>query len=133
MLPIRVMLVDDNAEFLKVGRDLLSEEFTVVGTVENGISVSSAVAQWQPDVLVLDLSLGDVSGFDVAQKLKASGMQTRIVFFTVHESLDFVRAAKSMGAAGYVFKSRAAQDLTIAVARASRGQTFFPALETTAI
>jgi DNA-binding NarL/FixJ family response regulator len=118
--------VDDNSAFLKTEVDLLSEVFEVVGTAVNGKSVVSAADELKPDVIVLDLSLGDLTGFEVARRLRSAGSGARIVFFTIHESEEFVQAAEHLGVAGYVFKSRASDDLTRAVLAASQGRRFFP-------
>ena len=66
---------------------------------------------FKPDVILLDVDLGDISGFRVAEQLKSSGCPARIVFLSVHESIDFIRAAQDLGAAGYVFKSQITRDL----------------------
>jgi DNA-binding NarL/FixJ family response regulator len=68
-------------------------------------------ANFKPDIILLDVDLGDISGFRVAEQLRNSGCPARIVFLSVHESIDFVRAAKDLGAAGYVFKSQITRDL----------------------
>ncbi len=75
---------------------------------------------------MLDISLGDMTGFEVARRLREMNCPARIVFLTVHESPDFVRAAVALGASGYVFKSRASSDLKDAINAAARGEEFLP-------
>lgn len=123
---VRVLVVDDNSEFLQAEVDLLGEAFDVIGTASNGKSVVPAANTLKPDVIVLDLSLGDLTGFEVARRLKSAGSGARIVFLTIHESAEFVDAAIQLGVSGYVFKSQASEDLANAVSAASRGDTFFP-------
>ena len=124
MPPVRVLLVDDNSEFLQAEAEMMREVFSVVGTLSNGKSVLPAVAELKPDVVVLDLSLGDMTGFEVVRRLKAAGAKTRVVFLTIHEGEEFVEAAMKLGVAGYVFKSQAVQDLAPAIQAASRGETY---------
>ena len=126
MAPVRVFLVDDNLEFLQAELELLCEYFEIVGTATDGKSVLAGVDRCKPDVVVLDVSLGDLTGFDVARQLKSAGSPARIVFLTAHEGEEFVSAALRLGVSGYVCKSQASEDLTRAIRAASCGQTFFP-------
>ena len=64
-----------------------------------------------PDIILLDVDLGDISGFVVAKQLRSSGCPASVVFLSVHESIDFIRAAQDLGAVGYVFKSQITRDL----------------------
>jgi len=126
MPPVRVLVVDDNLLFLQAEIDLLTEEFDVVGSVSNGHSVLSAASELNPDVIVLDVSLGDMTGFEVARRLKSAGTTARIIFLTIHEGKEFVEAAMKLGAAAYVVKSQAAHDLPKAIVAAHQGKTYYP-------
>ncbi len=68
-----------------------------------------------PDLIILDISLGDMAGFEVARRLKKAGVPAKVIFLTVHENIDFVRAAFDVGAVGYVYKSRISSDLIDAI------------------
>ena len=126
MQAIRVAVADDNPEISRIVVDLLEPDFKIVGTYFNGSSVLRDIERVNPDVLVLDISLGDVSGFEVAEKLAQQHFPVKIVFLTVHENVDFVRAAFDMGASGYVFKSRISLDLVAAIRAVSAGEQFVP-------
>jgi DNA-binding NarL/FixJ family response regulator len=80
-----------------------------------------------PDIILLDVSLGDMTGFSVAKRLKNMCGEAKIIFLSVHENSDFVRAAFDLGASGYVFKSQVSSDLKDALEAVSRGQRFVPA------
>ena len=75
-------------------------------------------------MLILDISLPDMTGFDVVRNLKKSGVHAKVIFLTVHENIDFVRAAFDLDAVGYVYKSRIASDLIPAIDMACRGGRF---------
>lgn len=126
MSAARVLVVDDNPEFLRAARDILSDEFTVVGELHDGKSVVREAALLDPQVIVLDVSLGDMTGFDVARRLKAAGSEAKVVFLSIHESMEFVHTAVKLGAVGYVYKSQADFELSRAVAAAAKGKTYFP-------
>jgi two-component system nitrate/nitrite response regulator NarL len=96
---------------LEILVDLLQLQFTIVGTLSSGASVLEEATTLNADIILLDVDLGDMNGFTVAKQLRSSGCPASIVFLSVHESIDFIRAAKDLGAAGYVFKSQITRDL----------------------
>jgi DNA-binding NarL/FixJ family response regulator len=63
----------------------------------------------------LDISLGDLSGFDVARRLRDRPSRAKIIFLSIHEDVEFVTASLDIGACGYVFKSRVVEDLRKAI------------------
>ena len=108
---VRVLLADDNADFLAVAGRLLEGEFEVVKTVGDGESLLREAAQARPEVVVLDISMPGLNGIEAARLLKAAGDAVAIVFLTVHSDPDYVRAALATGALGYIVKSHLASDL----------------------
>ena len=96
---------------LEVLVDMLQSEFLIVGTLSSGSSALAEAANFNPDIILLDVDLGDMTGFLVADHLKNAGCPAKVVFLSVHESIDFVQAAEKRGAAGYVFKSQITRDL----------------------
>lgn len=124
MPPIRLLLVDDNVAVLETLGDLLQSSYDVVGTASNGNSVLDQATTLKPDLIILDISLGDITGFEVARRLKKAGISAKVLFLTVHENIDFIRAAFDLGAVGYVFKSRISADLIDAINIISTGGQF---------
>jgi DNA-binding NarL/FixJ family response regulator len=96
---------------LEVLVDLLQWEFLVVGTLSSGSLALTQAANFKPDIILMDVDLGETSGFRVAEQLRNSGCPAKIVFLSVHEGIDFIQAAQNVGAAGYVFKSQITRDL----------------------
>ena len=119
-----MLLADDHKEVCDSVVRLLSPEFDVVGVVKDGRELISAEADMLPDVCVIDISMPVICGIEAARMLKASGSKAQIVFLTVHEDLDFVRAALELGALGYVVKSRMGSDLCAAIRMALTGGSF---------
>ncbi len=124
MSPIRLLLADDNPEVLETLIDLLQASYDIVGAFSDGNSVLDQIAALNPDLVILDISLGDMTGFEVARRLKKSASPAKIIFLTVHENIDFIRAAFDLDASGYVFKSRISSDLVDAINRACEGGHF---------
>ena len=124
MHSIRLVLADDNPEVLETLADMLQPDYVVAGALSNGTSVLQQVDELKPDVIILDISLPDMTGFDVVRQLKKRGCSAKVIFLTVHENIDFVRAAFELDAAGYVFKSRISSDLVEAINTICNGGRF---------
>lgn len=120
----RVFVADDRKEVLQAVVQVLEGEFKVVGTAEDGMTVLKSVPFFDADILILDISMPVLNGIEVALQLQSARSQAKIVFLTVHEDGDFVRAAMSAGAFGYVLKSYLASDLVPAIRKALKDCTF---------
>jgi DNA-binding NarL/FixJ family response regulator len=107
----KLLCVDDNTEMLNFLVEFLEGEFKIVGKISTGSSVVAAAASLKPDIILLDIDLGNTNGFLIAEQLRSSGSNARIVFLSVHENQDFLEAAKAIGVAGYVSKSHIDRDL----------------------
>src|SRR5262245_16672756 len=122
--PVRVLIVDDHESMLARAAAVLTPSCMVVGAVTNGPAAIEAAAALRPDVIVLDISMPGMNGFELASKLRRSGSKAALVFLTVHDEEAFVKAAMAAGATGYVVKARLASDLTLAVRDARAGRSF---------
>jgi DNA-binding NarL/FixJ family response regulator len=120
----RVLLVDDNDAILARARAVLEPTCVVVDTAKDGPSALRAADLLGPDVIVLDISMPGMTGFEVATQLRHSGSKAAVVFLTVHADEDFVDAAKAIGVTGYVVKPRLVSDLMHAVAEVHAGRGF---------
>jgi len=123
---LRVLLADDNPAILEVVKDMLQKDFQIVGMLEQASMVLLEVPKLNPDVLVLDISMGDMNGLEVTRRLKEDNCASKIILLTVHEELEFIRAAFDAGASGYVFKSRMNTDLRTAINTVHAGRVFIP-------
>jgi len=122
--PVRVLLGDDNEGMLTRAAALLSSACEVVGTVKDGPAALMAADALHPDVIVLDISMPGMSGFDVALRLREARSTAAVVFLTVHDDEEFVLRARAVGGIGYVVKPRLGSDLIRAVRDARAGQPF---------
>lgn len=121
---IRVVLADDHQALVARVRRVLADEYDVVGAVENGSQAVDAVLTLDPDILVIDISMPLLDGLQAARQLQKANCHARIVFLTIHEDNDFVAAALSAGALGYVIKAHLSTDLIPAIVEAMQGHTF---------
>jgi DNA-binding NarL/FixJ family response regulator len=120
----RVLLADDHAEVLAQAAHVIAREFEVVGSVTNGLDLITAAARFNPDVIVLDITMPGLNGIEAARQLQRAGCRARLVFLTVHEDPDYVHAALYAGGTAYVAKVHLASHLVTAIHEALAGRRF---------
>ena len=125
-LGTRVLVVDDHEQWrryvvLTLG---IKREIEIVGEAVDGITAIQKAKEHQPDLVILDMGLPDLSGIEVARQISLLSPKTKIVFLTMHDSQEVIAAALSAGAYGYVLKSRAGRDLLPAIEAALAGNHF---------
>ena len=120
----RVLLADDTPEMLQKIAQLLRNDFDIVGLVRDGREALECAAIADIDLFILDITMPVIDGFQIASRLRAEGRKAKIVFVTAHEDQDYIEAAWSVGAVGYVTKSRLASDLIPALKDALAGRIF---------
>jgi len=121
----RILLADDHTEMLEEVRTLLSEEYEVVGTVENGRKLVEAAKALNPDLIVSDISMPEMTGFEAAIKIRQCGLSPKIIFLTVQSSPAYLKKARALGADGYVLKVYTNEQLPLAVASVLTGTPYF--------
>ena len=119
-----VLLADDDRTFLDLVCQLLEPEFDVVGTVGDGQALLAAASDLHPDLLVTDISMPRLNGFQAARQLKKVQPNARIIFLSVHEEPMAVTEALAIGVDGYVVKRSAATDLIPALLQVFQGNRF---------
>ena len=124
MNSIRVILADDHKILRNQVAKMLAPEFNVIAAVGDSIALFEAEAEHKPDIVILDISMPGLSGFDAARLLQEAGTKAKIVFLTVHSDRAYVEEAFSIGGQGYVIKSRLASDLVVAIKEVSEGRSF---------
>jgi len=127
--PISVLLVDDHAVVREGYRRLLERcvDIAVVGEAASAADAYKAFCQLQPDVVVMDISLPDVSGVEAIRRLLLRETRARILVFSIHDEAIFPRRAFGAGALGYVTKASAPEVLVDAVRSVARGEVFLSA------
>jgi DNA-binding NarL/FixJ family response regulator len=123
---ISVLLVDDHAVVREGYRRLLemSSEIDVIGEAGNSADAYKLASKHKPAVVVMDISLPDVSGIETARRMLARDPALRILMFSMHEEAIFATRALQAGAAGYVTKASAPEILVDAVRAVANGEVF---------
>ena|SRR5579871_6748291 len=126
MLSTRILIIDHHQDFLNTIVKMLRRDFTIVGALTDGaIGLAFALAL-NPDILILDISLPDITGVEIAKRLAAAQCRAKIIFLSYEESPRIVSATLDLGASGYVFKSRIVPELITAIAVALKDAVFLP-------
>jgi DNA-binding NarL/FixJ family response regulator len=101
-----VLIVDDHPSFRTSARALLEDEgFEVLGEAEDGESAVTAAERLHPDIVLLDVQLPDIDGFEVATRLTADGEGPQIILVSSREICDFGSLVERSGAAGFIPKA----------------------------
>jgi DNA-binding NarL/FixJ family response regulator len=115
-----ILIVDDHPSFLATARFLLETEgFDVVGVATDGESAVRETLLSSPDIVLLDISLPDTDGFEVASRLRAAGASSTIVFTSSRDGSDFGSLIVESGGSGFIPKAElSGEALRALVARA---------------
>jgi DNA-binding NarL/FixJ family response regulator len=103
---------------------LLRDQVDVVGTVSDGRSLVEAAVRLQPDVVITDISMPGMNGIDSLRTLKASRVVTKVIFLTMYNDSELVSEALRGGAAGFVLKQAAGEELMTAIDVALQGRVY---------
>ena len=127
--PIRILLADDHTVMRRGLRLLLESQpgFSVVGEAADGRQAVDQAESTEPDVVVLDITMPNLSGIEAAQRIASQLPHTAIVFLSMHSDEGYVLRALKSGAKGYLLKDSAEGDLIEAIKAVSQGKTFFSA------
>jgi two-component system invasion response regulator UvrY len=121
MRAIRVLVADDNEEIRKRVSEVLDQEFEVVGTVPDGVTLVEAALLLEPDVIVSDLCMPRLGGLEARSELLGRGIRIPFVFVSLQNDVtDYLRAAP----AAYVHKADLVSELNAALRLAFAGQRF---------
>jgi DNA-binding NarL/FixJ family response regulator len=126
----RVLLAEDHERMLVAVSHLLSTSFHVVSAVTNGQDAVDAASRLDPDVIVLDVSMPELDGFQTVDRLRTAGSRAPVVFLSTYDTDAYVTAALRAGVRAYVPKARMAPDLIAAIHHALAGRIVVPSLAT---
>lgn len=125
----RILIADDHALIRKGLRQVIEADtdFEVIGEAADGAQALAVLAQHQPQVVILDVNMPEMGGFEVAQEIRKRKLDVAIIFLTMHKDKSFFNKAMDLGAKGYVLKDGALDEIVSAVSAVARGQAFISA------
>jgi two-component system, NarL family, response regulator NreC len=135
MSKIRLLLVDDHPIVRAGLRAVLDSEpdMQVVGEAVDGPSSVERTLVLQPDVVVMDIALGETSGLAATREIRARSPQTRVLVLTMHENEEYLRQMLDAGATGYLIKKASGTELALAIRAVQRGELYVYSSLTTAL
>ena len=130
MKRIRLLIADDHVMFAQGLESLLRDEFDLLGTARNGEELVQATLQLNPDVILVDISMPVLNGFDAVRRIRESGNEARIIFLTMHDDATLLAEAFRCGASGYILKQAAGEELANAIREVAHGNNYVSPLIT---
>lgn len=127
---IGLLLADDHVMFAQGIESLLRDEFNLLGTVGNGEELVEATIRLAPDVILVDISMPVLNGFDAVRQIKQRGSEARVVFLTMHNDAMLLAEAFRCGASGYILKQAAGEELVKAIRYVAEGNIYVSPLVT---
>jgi two-component system response regulator NreC len=120
---IRVLICDDHTLFREGLKALLQNEagVDVIGEAENGREAIEKVKQLQPEVVLMDISMPHLNGFEATQRIVQSHKNVHVLVLTMYDEDDLIIRCLEAGASGYVLKDAPAKQLVYAIREARRG------------
>jgi DNA-binding NarL/FixJ family response regulator len=129
MKKLRILLADDHKIVREGLRTLINSQpdMQVIGEAANGKEVLVKARELKPDVVVMDLSMPELNGLQATERLKAERPEMKVVALTAHEDESYLRQLCKVGAAGYVLKRSAGDELVKAISEVAKGGVHYEA------
>jgi len=123
---IRVLLVDDH-DVVRTGIRALIEaekDMEVIGEAASGREGLRMVQELNPDIVLMDITMDDMDGMEATRRMRECCESAEVLALTIHEGREYFFEMLNAGAAGYVPKSAAAEELMIAIRAVARGEVY---------
>src|SRR5678815_6008940 len=124
MARTRILIADDHKMFVQGLQGLLEDEFDLVGTVGDGHALVEEAVRLEPDVILVDISMPGLNGLDAVRRLKTKGLDSCIIFLTMHADDRLLAEAFRCGGKGYVLKQSAGEELILAIKQVLAGHKY---------
>jgi DNA-binding NarL/FixJ family response regulator len=126
----RVILADDHLMVAQGLGRLIAEVAELVAVVSDGQELVDSARTLRPDIIVSDLTMPKLSGLEAMRQIKADGSRARFIFLTIHTDARLAAQALRTGAAGYLLKQAAGEELLEALRTVMEGRTYLTPLIT---
>ena len=125
-MPIRLLLAEDHTLMRAGIRALLGglPDVEVVGEASTGPEALTLAESLRPDLVLLDISMPELNGLEVASRLMKTEPRRRIIFLSMHTDAVYVRRALQSGASGYLVKGADVPELSLAIRAVMRGESY---------
>lgn len=126
MSSLRIFLADDHTVMREGLKSLVNAQadMEVIGEADNGRTALQKARELQPDVVIMDVSMPELSGIKVTEQLKRSCQKVKVLVLTAHDESGYLRQLLQVGASGYVLKKAAAEELINAIRAVASGGVY---------
>ena len=124
MRKARILLADDHKMMAQMIERILTPHFDVVGTAEDGLALVRMAKEFGPDVIVADLSMPGLNGFDALNQIKQHYPQLKFIMLTGYQEPALAQRAMECGASAFLLKMFVSEELTVAIDAALSDQTY---------
>ncbi len=125
---IKLMIVDDHAVVRKGIINLLEDEenIEIVGEASDGVEALEGIKELKPNIVLLDLSMPKMTGFEVAKIISQKHSAVRSLIFSMHNNQEYMVQAVENGAMGYLLKDTSKEEILKALDTVANGNKYFP-------
>jgi DNA-binding NarL/FixJ family response regulator len=123
---IRIIIADDHPIFRRGLRSVIEGDasLNVIDEADDGNSALEKIATLKPDIVVLDVNMPDLTGFEVVRRAQQQRLQAQIIFLTMHKDEEMFNTAMDLGVKGYVLKDSAVTEVVGAIKAVAAGKPF---------
>ncbi|MFC1658609.1 response regulator [Candidatus Omnitrophota bacterium] len=128
-MPIKIIIADDHDVIREGIKKILQphSEFEVAAEARNGEEAKEVTRKFKPDVILLDITMPEISGLDIIEQVRRISPSTKIVIISVHKTGAYVLRALRLGVNGYINKDNVVDDLIPALRRIMQGGVYLGA------
>ena len=120
----RLLLADDHTIFAEALKVFLERTYPVIGVVADGRALIEAALKLRPDVIIIDVAMPVLNGFDAARRIKEDNLNFKFIFLTMHADPNLAAAALELGPIGFVLKHSAGTELLKAIDHVLHGKSY---------
>ena len=123
---VRIIIADDHAQVRKTWKMILQtdNQFNVIAECSSGEEVIQSARELNPDVILMDINMSPVNGFDATKEILKTNPQIKIIGVSINNQPAYARHMIDMGAKGYVTKNSSKEEMFIAIREALKGNNY---------
>ncbi|WP_435353284.1 response regulator [Emticicia sp. SJ17W-69] len=121
----KLLIADDHTLFNEGVKQLISDHYNIVGQVFDGKDVLTMAMVTRPDVILLDINLPSINGFDLAAELRKSFETIKIIFLSMYTEARFIEQSKQLKVDGYLLKNSTKEELILGIDCVLNGENYY--------